>query len=136
LTINDVLCRKSTNLSWDGDEPNAAVAEEDSTPATEESAPLPQAETMAPVIEATLLEASIVEGEYTAQTQSSSSSSCSPQETNPTCLLLIGAEVEGSTIPEAVPVEGVVPETQEAAGAATETAEIASKGARGGGREA
>jgi hypothetical protein len=91
---------------------------------------------MAPVVEATLPETSIVEGEHTAQTQPSSSSSCSPQETNPTCLLLTEAEVEGSTIPEAVPVEGVVPETQEAAGAATETAEIASKGARGGGREA
>jgi hypothetical protein len=46
-------------------------------------------------------------------------------------LLLTGAEVEGSTIPEAVPIEGVVPETQEAAGAATEPAEIASEGAPG-----
>jgi hypothetical protein len=45
------------------------------------------------------------------------------------CLLLTGAEVEGSTIPEAVPVEGVMPETQEATGAATEPAEIASGGA-------
>jgi hypothetical protein len=41
------------------------------------------------------------------------------------CLLLTGAEVEGSTIPEAVPVEGVMPESQEATGAATELAEIA-----------
>jgi hypothetical protein len=104
------LCRKSTDLSWEGDEPSAAVAEEASAPAAEESAPLPQAETVAPAVEATLPEASIVEGKYTAQTQSSSSSSRSPQETNPVCLLLIGAEVEGSTIPEAVPVEGVVPE--------------------------
>jgi hypothetical protein len=47
------------------------------------------------------------------------------------CLLLIGAGVEGRTIPKAVPVEGVVPETQEAAGAATEPAEIASEGAPG-----
>jgi hypothetical protein len=39
--------------------------------------------------------------------------------------MLTGAEVEGSTIPEAMPVEGVMPETQEAAGAATEPAEIA-----------
>jgi hypothetical protein len=38
---------------------------------------------------------------------------------------LIGSEVEGSTIPEAVPVEGVMPETQEAAGAEIEPAEIA-----------
>jgi hypothetical protein len=42
---------------------------------------------------------------------------------------LTGAEAEGSTIPEAVPVEGLVPETQEAAGAATEPAEVASRGA-------
>jgi hypothetical protein len=44
-------------------------------PAAEESAPLPQAETEAPAVEATLPEASIVEGEYTAQTQSSSRNS-------------------------------------------------------------
>jgi hypothetical protein len=41
------------------------------------------------------------------------------------CLLLTGAEVEGSTIPEAVSVEGVMPETQEATGTATGPAEIA-----------
>jgi hypothetical protein len=45
------------------------------------------------------------------------------------CLLLTRAEAEGSTIPEAVPVEGLLPETQEAVGAATEPAEIASGGA-------
>jgi hypothetical protein len=39
------------------------------------------------------------------------------------CLLLTGAEAEGSTIPEAVPVEGVMPETQEAAKEATEPVE-------------
>jgi hypothetical protein len=44
---------------------------------------------------------------------------------------LTGAEVEGSTIPEVVPVEGEVPETQVAAGAATEPAEITSGGAPG-----
>jgi hypothetical protein len=44
---------------------------------------------------------------------------------------LTGAEVEGSTIPEAMPVEGVMLETQEAAGAATELAEIASGEAPG-----
>jgi hypothetical protein len=38
---------------------------------------------------------------------------------------LTGAEVEGSTIPKVVPVKGVMLETQEAAGAATEPAEIA-----------
>jgi hypothetical protein len=42
------------------------------------------------------------------------------------CLLLTGAEVEGSTIPEAVPIEGIIPEAEVAAGAATEPAEIAS----------
>jgi hypothetical protein len=42
------------------------------------------------------------------------------------CLLLTGAEVEGSTIPEAVPVEGIVPEAEVAAGAATEPADITS----------
>jgi hypothetical protein len=75
LTANCILCRKSTDLSWEEDEPSAAMAEEDSAPAAEESAPLPQAETVAPAVEATLPEASIVEGEYTAQTQSSSRSS-------------------------------------------------------------
>jgi hypothetical protein len=47
------------------------------------------------------------------------------------CLLLTGAEAEGSTIPEAVPIEGVMPETQEAAKAATEPAEVASERAPG-----
>jgi hypothetical protein len=55
-------------LSWEEDEPSTAVAEKGSTPAAEESAPAPQAETVAPAVEATLPEASIVEGEYTAQT--------------------------------------------------------------------
>jgi hypothetical protein len=39
--------------------------------------------------------------------------------------VLTGAEVEGSTIPQAVPVEGVVPETEVPTEAATELAEIA-----------
>jgi hypothetical protein len=45
------------------------------------------------------------------------------------CRLLTGAEAEGSTIPKAVPVDGEVPEIQEAAGAAPEPAEVASGGA-------
>jgi hypothetical protein len=69
LTTSCVLCRKSTDLTWDGDEPSAAMAEKDSAPATKESAPAPLAESEAPVVEATLPEASIVEGEYTARTQ-------------------------------------------------------------------
>jgi hypothetical protein len=46
--------------------------------------------------------------------------------TNPVVFLLTGAEAEGSTIPEAVPVEGQVPETQGAAGGAPELVEVAS----------
>jgi hypothetical protein len=128
LTTNFVLCRKSTDLSWEGDEPIAAAAEEVSAVAAEESAPLPQAETMTPTAEATLPKASIVEGEYTVVMQPSSSSSQSPRGTDPVCLLLTGAEVEGSTIPEAVPVEGVVSETEVDTEATTEPAETAAPG--------
>jgi hypothetical protein len=42
---------------------------------------------------------------------------------------LTGAEAEGSTIPEAVPVEGLEPETQGATGTAPEPAKVASGGA-------
>jgi hypothetical protein len=42
--------------------------------------------------------------------------------------LLTEAEVQGSTIPEAMPVEGVVPEAEVATGAATEPTEIAAPG--------
>jgi hypothetical protein len=45
------------------------------------------------------------------------------------CRLLTGAEAKGSTILEAVPVEGLVPEVQEAAGADLDPAEVASGGA-------
>jgi hypothetical protein len=44
---------------------------------------------------------------------------------------LTGAEAEGSTIPEAVPVDGLAPETQGAAGAAPELVEVASEEAPG-----
>jgi hypothetical protein len=128
LTTDYVLCRKSTDLSWEGDEPSTTAAEEAFVPAAEESAPLPQGETVAPAAEATLPEASMVEGEYVVDVQPSSSSSNSPRETDPVCLLMIGAEVEGSTIPEVVPV---VPETEVAARATTEPAEIASRVAPG-----
>jgi uncharacterized membrane protein len=43
-----------------------------------------------------------------------------PRVTNPVVFLLTGAEVEGNTIPEAVPVEGQEPETQGAARGAPE----------------
>jgi hypothetical protein len=42
---------------------------------------------------------------------------------------LTGAEAKGSTIPEAVPIVGVVPNIQEAARAAPEPAKVASGGA-------
>jgi hypothetical protein len=45
--------------------------------------------------------------------------------TDPFVLLMIGAEVEGSDIPSAVPVEDVTPETQGAAGRAPEPIEVA-----------
>jgi hypothetical protein len=48
-------------LSWEGDEPSAAAAEEDFTPAAEESAPLPQDEAVAPAVEVSLPEARIIE---------------------------------------------------------------------------
>jgi hypothetical protein len=38
---------------------------------------------------------------------------------------LTGAEAEGSSIPEAVPIEGLAPETQGAAGGAPEPMEVA-----------
>jgi hypothetical protein len=122
------LGRKPTDLSWQGDEPSTAATEEVFAPTAEESAPLPQAEILTPVAEATLPKASVVEGEYAAVMQPSSSSSQSHQGTDLVCLVLAGAEVEGSTIPEAVPVEDVVPETEVATGAATEPAEIAAPG--------
>jgi hypothetical protein len=67
--------------------------------------------------EATLPEASMVEGECTTDAHTSSSCSHSPHEADPVFLLMIGAEVEGSTIPEAVPV---MPEPEVAAGATFE----------------
>jgi hypothetical protein len=46
--------------------------------------------------------------------------------TNLVVFLLTGAEAEGRTIPEAVPVERQAPETQGAAGGAPEPMEVAS----------
>jgi hypothetical protein len=62
LTTNIALCRKSTNLSSEGDEPSTAAAEENPTLAGEESTPFPQAKTVVPGVEATLLEATAIEG--------------------------------------------------------------------------
>jgi hypothetical protein len=120
LTTSCILCRKYTDLTWDEDEPSAAVAEEESVPATEESTPPPQAKSEAPTVEATLLEASIVEGEYSARAQSSSRSSRNHQGRLIRMSSVDRGEAEGSTIPEVVPVEALARETQGAAGAAPE----------------
>jgi hypothetical protein len=45
------------------------MAEEEVAPPAEESAPTPQAEPKAPTTEATLLEASVVEGEYSTEVE-------------------------------------------------------------------
>jgi hypothetical protein len=69
------------DLSWEGDEPSAVVAEEEAAPPAEESAPAPQAEPEALAAEATLPEASVVEGEYSAETVVSPKSNRSRQIT-------------------------------------------------------
>jgi hypothetical protein len=60
------FCRKSTDLSWEGDEPSTTVAEEEVTPPVEESTPAPQVESEAPAAGAALPEASMVEGKCSA----------------------------------------------------------------------
>jgi hypothetical protein len=59
--------RKSTDLSWEGDEPSTTVAEEEVAPPVEESTPAPQAESGVPADGAALPEASVVEGEYSTE---------------------------------------------------------------------
>jgi hypothetical protein len=49
-------------VSWEGEEPSTAATEENPSPAVEESASLPQGETMAPDAEVTPPEATVVEG--------------------------------------------------------------------------
>jgi hypothetical protein len=58
--------RKSMDLSWEGDEPSSAVAEEVAPPA-EESAPASQAVPEPPATEKPLPEARVVEGEYSSE---------------------------------------------------------------------
>jgi hypothetical protein len=60
------FCRKSTDLSWEGDEPSTVVAEEVAPPA-EESAPAPQDIPGALATETSLPEASVVEDEYSSE---------------------------------------------------------------------
>jgi hypothetical protein len=61
------FCRKSTDLSWEGDEPSTAVAKEEVAPLAEESAPASQAVPEPPTTEASLPEASVVEGKYSSE---------------------------------------------------------------------
>jgi hypothetical protein len=61
------FCRKSTDLSWEGDEPTTTVVQGVAPPA-EESTPAPQAESEAAAAGAALPEASVVEGEYSTET--------------------------------------------------------------------
>jgi hypothetical protein len=59
--------RKSTDLSWEGDEPSTAVAEEEIVPPAEESAPASLEVPEAPATKASLPEASVVEGKYSSE---------------------------------------------------------------------
>jgi hypothetical protein len=61
------FCKKSTDLSWEGDEPSTVVVEEEAAPPADESSPAPQAESEASAAGAALPEASVVEGEYSAE---------------------------------------------------------------------
>jgi hypothetical protein len=68
MTTNFVyFCRKSTDLSWEGDERSTTVAENGAAPPAEESTPAPQAESEALAAGAALPEASVVEGKYSAE---------------------------------------------------------------------
>jgi hypothetical protein len=73
------LCRKSTDLSWEGEEPGAAAGEEDRSAGVNESAPLPQTEAVAQAAEATLQEATMVEGMWTVPMLAAPCNSRSPQ---------------------------------------------------------
>jgi hypothetical protein len=61
------FCRKSTDLSWDGDEPSTTVAEEEVAPPAEKSAPASLAVPEPPATEASLPEASVVKGKYSSE---------------------------------------------------------------------
>jgi hypothetical protein len=60
------FCRKSTDLSWEGDEPSTTVAEEEVAPPVEESTPAPQVGSEVPAAGAALPEVSVVEGKCSA----------------------------------------------------------------------
>jgi hypothetical protein len=61
------FCKKSTDLSWEGEEPSTTVAEKEVAPPAEESTPAPQAESGVPAAGAALPKASVVEGEYSTE---------------------------------------------------------------------
>jgi hypothetical protein len=61
------FCRKSIDLSWEGDEPSTAVEKEEASTPAEESAPASQSVPEAPATEAVLPEASVDEGKYSAE---------------------------------------------------------------------
>jgi hypothetical protein len=65
MNLCGYLCRKSTDLSWDGEEPTAAEAEE-AAPLVEGPAPEAQATTEPPATEAPLPDAVMVAGEYSS----------------------------------------------------------------------
>jgi hypothetical protein len=62
-TLCGYFYRKSTDLSWDGEEP-ATVEAEEAAPSVEEPAPEAQVATEPPAAEAPLPEAVVVEGRY------------------------------------------------------------------------
>jgi hypothetical protein len=101
------------------------VAEEEAAPPAEESAPAPQVEPEALTTEATLPEASVVEGKYSAEVEVPSRVVVVAMLTDTLVFLSTGAEAEGSEIPSVVPVEDVAPETQEAVAEAPELMEVA-----------
>jgi hypothetical protein len=107
------FCRKSTDLSWEGDEPSTAVAEEEAVPPADESAPTPQAESEVPAAGAALPEASVVEGEYSVE------AIVPPHRVvvvgNALVFFLTGAEAEGNDIPTMVPMQNLTPQGLEAA---------------------
>jgi hypothetical protein len=67
LTTNLCTLQEINGSILGGDEPSTAVAEEEVAPPAEESTPAPQAGPEAPAAEATLPEASVVEGEYSGE---------------------------------------------------------------------
>jgi hypothetical protein len=85
-----------------------------------------------------LPEASVVEGEYSAEVEVPSRVVVVAMLTDTLVLLSTGAEAEGSEIPSVVPVEDVAPETQETAVEAPEPMEVAAREAAAttGGEEA